>query len=65
MDPKTEKDFLRRVVESQILPQEQHAEAVRIVALCDLLCRVHDMYDDALRNASTYEQLRLRIKEQL
>ena len=52
MDPKTEKNFLQRVVESQILPQEQHAEAVRILALCDLLCRVHDMHDEALRKGS-------------
>lgn len=65
MTIKSEADWLSKVVESNILPADQQANAERILTLCNLMCRVEKMYEEAMDSGLSSEQLRLQIKDQL
>jgi hypothetical protein len=61
----SEAELLSRVVDSNVLSASRQEDAIRILDLCRLMCRVEKMYETAMNSGLSSEQLRLQIKDQL
>lgn len=65
-DAMAEREYLTALIQADLLTDEQDRnEAQRMIDLCSLLCQVQALYDSAVANGQTVEQLRAEVKAQI
>jgi hypothetical protein len=62
---RTEASFLRHIVESNLLAGDQAQEAQRMLELCEILCRIIDIYDRSVESGDNSEQFRMKVRDTL
>jgi hypothetical protein len=62
---RSEAAFLRHIVDANLLEGDQAQEAQRMVELCEILCRVVDIYDRSVTSGDSSEQFRMKVRETL